>query len=232
MKYVKPITSLYEHIVSLAQNNPESIALIGCDEEGKAEQQINYEQLKEKIGQAGSWLIKLGLKEGDVLGLAMSNSVELLIVSWAAWSLGIITTPLDLKRDTLEQHQYKLEISKAKLLAAGKGIDKESFKVKVVEFEPEESGSVEWKKDISHQALILFTSGTTSKPKGAQLSLENLIANADCIKDWFKITGSDRFLVNLPLHHINSTSFCLATLLAEASIAIPPKYSNSKFCYR
>src|SRR3989338_11105948 len=88
MKYNKRITSLYEHISSL-----EGVALIGCDEEGKTKQHISYKQLKEKIERAGSWLVKLGLKDRDVVGLAMSNSVELLVVSWAAWSLGIITAP-------------------------------------------------------------------------------------------------------------------------------------------
>ena len=36
-------------------------------------------------------------------------------------------------------------------------------------------------------------------------------------------------MVNLPLHHINSTTFCLSSLLAGASIAIPPSYSKSRF---
>ncbi|MEK7114264.1 MAG: fatty acid--CoA ligase family protein, partial [Patescibacteria group bacterium] len=49
------------------------------------------------------------------------------------------------------------------------------------------------------------------------------------IIDWLHIGENDCFLVELPLHHINSTTFCLASLIAGASIAIPPRYSNSHF---
>ncbi|MSR71029.1 hypothetical protein EXS62_03265 [Candidatus Kaiserbacteria bacterium] len=78
-------------------------------------------------------------------------------------------------------------------------------------------------------ALILFTSGTTGHPKGARLTLQNLITNAEGIIEWLRITSEDRFLVQLPLHHINSTTFCLAALIAGASIALPPRYSHSQF---
>ena len=86
-----------------------------------------------------------------------------------------------------------------------------------------------WETGLSHPALVLFTSGTTGHPKGAKLSLLNLIINADGIREWLHITADDIFLVNLPLHHINSTTFCLSTLLAGGTIAVPPNYSNSHF---
>ena len=79
------------------------------------------------------------------------------------------------------------------------------------------------------EALILFTSGTTAKPKGARLTLENLMVNAQGIVEWLRMTHEDRFLVQLPLHHINSTTFCLATLLAGGRIVLPPRYSSSHF---
>lgn len=79
------------------------------------------------------------------------------------------------------------------------------------------------------EALILFTSGTTARPKGARLTLDNLIVNAQAIAQWLHMGPEDRFLVQLPLHHINSTTFCLATLLAGGSIVLPPRYSNSRF---
>ena len=79
------------------------------------------------------------------------------------------------------------------------------------------------------EALILFTSGTTARPKGARLTLDNLLVNARDIAAWLRMGPEDRFLVQLPLHHINSTTFCLATLLAGGSVALPPRYSSSHF---
>ena len=231
------IKSLHEHIVSLAKNSPEKTALISCNEVGKILHEITFAGLSERIESAGNYLAGLSLKSGDRVALAFGNSAELLILSWSAWSMGIATVPLDIKRDTAELHQYKVKLSDAKLLIAQKGILKDSDKtdlqdVKIVEFVDflkNTGAKTAWRPDISHEALILFTSGTTAYPKGAKLSLENLIINAESIREWLRIGPGDRFLVNLPLHHINSTTFCLSVLLAGGSVAIPPTYSNSHF---
>lgn len=78
-------------------------------------------------------------------------------------------------------------------------------------------------------ALILYTSGTTALPKGAILTWSSLLANAQSIADWLKFSPSDRWLVVMPLHHINSTTFALTTLLAGGTIVLVPKYSKSHF---
>src|SRR3990167_6519392 len=70
---------------------------------------------------------------------------------------------------------------------------------------------------LSTEALVLFTSGTTAKPKGVLLTQENLMANADGIADWLDIKSNDRFMILLPLHHINSTTMSLATLLRRVT---------------
>ncbi|MCR4280895.1 MAG: long-chain fatty acid--CoA ligase, partial [Candidatus Kaiserbacteria bacterium] len=237
METTSVIKSLHEHIVSLAKTAPERTALLSCNEEGKVLEEITFAELSEKIESAGNYLAGLSLKSGDRVALAFSNSAELLILSWASWSMGVVTVPLDIKRDTAELHQYKIKLSNAKLLIAQKGLLKDADKnnlqeVKIIEFAgfpKSASTKIEWRPDLSHEALILFTSGTTAQPKGAKLSLENLVINAEGIKSWLRIGPEDRFLVNLPLHHINSTTFCLSALLAGGSIAIPPTYSNSHF---
>jgi len=233
-----PIKNFFGYISSLAQNQPNSIALLEADREGNIQETITCKGLKEKVKYAAFWLMQNGLKDKDVLALAMPSSVDFLILSWACWSIGIITVPLDLKRDTISEHKFKLDVSCSKLIIAKKGIftaenKLQLSKYKLIEINHLDYKSIDrkisWKSDLAYQALILFTSGTTAYPKGAQLSLENLVVNANDIKHWFKITKNDRFLVILPLHHINSTSFCLATLLAGGSIAVVPNYSNSRF---
>lgn len=237
MSTVAPIGNLRDHISFLAKKAPKKIALLSCDSEGKILEKISFNQLSEKIEAAAAYLSSLSLKKGDRVALSFRNSPELLILSWAAWSLGVVTVPMDVKRDTAEQYEYKIKLNKAKLLitqaGALKNIESSYLKdVKIVEFSKFPEGrakKVDWKPDLSHLALILFTSGTTAHPKGAKLSLRNLMVNADSIRQWLHIGEEDRFLVNLPLHHINSTTFCLSVLLAGGSIAIPPSYSNSHF---
>jgi acyl-coenzyme A synthetase/AMP-(fatty) acid ligase len=57
----------------------------------------------------------------------------------------------------------------------------------------------------------------------------NIFLNAQGISDWLKITEGDVFHVVLPLHHINSTTFCVSVLLAGGSLVLSSRYSKSKF---
>ena len=231
------IQSLHEHIAALAKTQPKKAALVGTDEKGNVTERLTYQELSRSIESAAVELKSLGLQKGDRIALAFRNSPALLIWSWAAWATGIVTIPMDTKRDTPELYEYKINLNKAKVLILERGIQTQKLpgvRIKVhTDFEHKSDLSTQvrlvWMQDLSHQALVLFTSGTTGHPKGAVLSLENLIVNADGIRQWLNITDKDIFLVNLPLHHINSTTFCLSALLAGGTIAIPPNYSNSHF---
>lgn len=215
------IKSLHEHFSALAKQRPDKAALIICDEHGTATEQISFQELFKKIEAVAASLQGAGFVNGDRVALSIENSAELLLASWAAWSIGVVTVPLDTKRDTTELSAYKQKTSSTKGL----------FKKEDIRALCAAKGTqvVEWKGSLSHEALILFTSGTTAYPKGVQLTLENLVVNAQSVIEWLRITEDDRFSVQLPLHHINSTTFCLATLLAGGSIVIPPRYSNSLF---
>lgn len=207
--------SLHEKITKRATKDPNGCAFIACAPDGTTTKSLTNAELLREIETAASYLIGLGLRPGDRIALSLSNSPELLILSWAAWSMGIVTVPLDLKRDTDELREYKVRVSGASRTLTG--------------YEKTMGDLPSWMPGIDHDALILFTSGTTAYPKGAVLTLKNLLVNAEAVAKWLHIESQDRFLVCLPLHHINSTTFCLATLIAEGSIAVPPLYSNSHF---
>src|SRR3989344_4781246 len=203
-------------LVALASAEPDRPALLVCDVAGAVAEEISRVTLLTKVEEAAAYLQSKGLRTGDRIALELGNCSDLLILSWAAWSMGIVTVPLDTKRDTAELREFKIRTSEAKHVFGQ-------------EKRPSDAEKVSWMPDLSHEALILFTSGTTAHPKGAQLTLQNLAVNAQGIIDWLHIGEDDRFLVELPLHHINSTTFCLASLIAGASIALPPRYSASRF---
>ena len=54
---------------------------------------------------------------------------------------------------------------------------------------------------LEHPALIMYTSGTTGKPKGAMLSEENIITNVSDISDYFQMDTKDTILIARPLYH-------------------------------
>jgi long-chain acyl-CoA synthetase len=75
-------------------------------------------------------------------------------------------------------------------------------------------------------AIILYTSGTTGKPKGAMLTHKNLFSNAKDVGEYLKMKKEDRVVTALPMFHV----FCLtvslnAPLLSGATMLIVPKFS-------
>lgn len=75
-------------------------------------------------------------------------------------------------------------------------------------------------------ALILYTSGTTGKPKGAMLTHRNLYSNARDVADYLGINVNDRIITVLPMFHV----FCLtvslnAPLMNGGTLVILPKFS-------
>ncbi|MEH7414328.1 fatty acid--CoA ligase family protein [Neobacillus drentensis] len=78
-------------------------------------------------------------------------------------------------------------------------------------------------------AIILYTSGTTGKPKGAMLTHKNLYSNAKDVGDYLKMNQDDRVVTVLPMFHV----FCLtvalnAPLLSGATLLIAPKFSPNE----
>lgn len=75
-------------------------------------------------------------------------------------------------------------------------------------------------------AVVLYTSGTTGKPKGAMLTHKNLYSNARDVAEYLTIDANDRVVAALPMFHV----FCLtvalnAPLVNGGTVLIVPKFS-------
>jgi acyl-CoA synthetase (AMP-forming)/AMP-acid ligase II len=200
---------------------------------------ISYKQLNDWTNRlANLFLFDWKLKAGDKISLAFPNTPEIILINFAAWRAGLVSVPLDVSRDTNERKKYKLQFTNTKVLLANQeysfklpGVKTISFKdwFSFIEALTGDNLKTLPKTNPVADALVLFTSGTTSLPKGARLSLTNLWANAESIVDWLQFTNKDRWQVVLPLHHINSTTFVNTTLSAGATVVLIPQYSKSRF---
>lgn len=94
---------------------------------------------------------------------------------------------------------------------------------------PEASGVADHSSP-NDTALILHTSGTTSRPKMVPLSQRNLCVSAHSIARSFALTPQDRCLNVMPLFHIHGlVGAVLASLAAGASVVCTPGFSSARF---
>ncbi len=84
--------------------------------------------------------------------------------------------------------------------------------------------------ELQEASLLLFTSGTSGRPKGVILSEENLLANAGYVNQAHEISDSDIALCLLPLYHINGLVVTLlAPLVASIAVVMPERFIMAEF---
>lgn len=78
---------------------------------------------------------------------------------------------------------------------------------------------------LSRRALMIYTSGTTSNPKGCVTTHQNITFQADCLVKAWQYTPADHLIHVLPLHHVHGIINGLtATLLAGATVEMHPRF--------
>jgi malonyl-CoA/methylmalonyl-CoA synthetase len=78
-------------------------------------------------------------------------------------------------------------------------------------------------------ALLLYTSGTTGRPKGARLTHENLAAQTRVLREAWGLSPDDRLLHALPLHHLHGLVVSLlATLAAGGAVRMLPRFDAAR----
>ncbi|MFS0575556.1 fatty acid--CoA ligase family protein [Sporosarcina sp. 179-K 3D1 HS] len=80
--------------------------------------------------------------------------------------------------------------------------------------------------DEDETAVILYTSGTTGRPKGAMLTHKNLYSNARDVGDYLGFSENDRIIATLPVFHVFALTVVVnAPLLMGATVLLVPRFS-------
>jgi malonyl-CoA/methylmalonyl-CoA synthetase len=158
-------------------------------------------------------------------------------VQWAIWRAGGIAVPLCLTHP-LPSLQYVLEDTAASIIVVSPAYASllreyaSARKIHFIVLDKEsllENAAALSDIDESRAALILYTSGTTNKPKGVVLTHANLEAQMENLVQAWEWTEDDHTLCALPLHHVHGiVNVVGCSLFAGATCAFIPSFSAEK----
>jgi amino acid adenylation domain-containing protein len=145
-------------------------------------QSLTYQELYEKSNKLAKLLVNNGIKPGDIIGLALDRSPEMVISLLAILKSGAAYVPLDPEypKDRIE---FMLEDSAAKILITSKKYHKH-FTSQAIEILIEDAVDKFDSYTADEPAItingddlayVLYTSGSTGKPKGVQIKHHNLV---------------------------------------------------------
>jgi long-chain acyl-CoA synthetase len=205
---------------------------------------LRYAELDDAASRVVTLLREYGVQPGDRVGLMLPNIPEFAIVFYGILRAGAIAVPMNplLKRREVD---YYLTDSGAKVLfawhevaaeaeAGSKSAGTEHVPVAPGEFRAliaaHEPAADPVSKDGSDTAVILYTSGTTGRPKGAELTHAGLNTNqAVSARTLFRIGPDDVVMGCLPLFHVFGLTCGLNTAIANgATLTLIPRYAPAK----
>ncbi len=208
------------------------------------ERRVTYRQLNHRVNRLAHALGGLGLAKGDRLAILSYNSLEFVEVILAAAKLGLMLVPLNW-RLTASELGFILSDSGARALVfdpeleelAGELIQAASLENLVALGSREVLGARPYEELLRGQSeeeprlddppgldtphIIMYTAGTTGKPKGAVLSQGASFWNALNLQLDLELTAADRDLLVLPMFHIGGIGlFTLPVLYVGGTVVI------------
>jgi acyl-CoA synthetase (AMP-forming)/AMP-acid ligase II len=210
-------------------------------------QELSHGELAPASRRIGALLRAQGLRPGDTVSVVSPNGLQAVRLLLGAMHGGFCVNPVNLLSQP-DQMRYVLAHSDCKLVCVAPEWEQRvrgllpalERAVALIVADPD-ARRLPGEPDAADTtallaptpeapALLMYTSGTTGKPKGVLLTHANLAANAHAISAEHGLTPDDRVLAVLPLYHINAFAVTMLAPLAHGgSLAMPPKFSAARF---
>jgi long-chain acyl-CoA synthetase len=229
--------NLAEILTASAERDPDHVALKLDDVE------VSYRQLDQATARVAGLLADKGFSPGDRVGIMLPNVPYFAICYYGVLRAGGVVVPMNVLLKKREVAFY-LEDPGAELLFAWEGFAEDAeagakqagaqcVLVAPGEFE-NVLGAADPREDVvetqpDETAVILYTSGTTGTPKGAELTHENLTRNCEIARGLFDL-GSDAICLGaLPLFHsFGQTCGLNATISGGGTLTLIPRFDPGK----
>ncbi|MFE4818366.1 long-chain fatty acid--CoA ligase [Streptomyces sp. NPDC056704] len=229
--------NLASHLVSSARTHPDRAALRLDDAV------VSYRALDQGSAHLAGLLDNHGVKPGDRVAIMLPNVPEFALAYFGVLRAGGIVVPMNPLLKSREVAYY-LGDSGARLLFAWHTFADEAragaqqAEAEVVVVSPgafdsllASAPSVEDVADLDEDdtAVILYTSGTTGQPKGAELTHANLSRNCDIAGELVQLTADDVIFGGLPLFHaFGQTCTLNAAVGSGACLTLLPRFDAGK----
>jgi long-chain acyl-CoA synthetase len=178
------------------------------------DEQLSYLELDVASAKVAGMLRAGGLRAGDRVAVMLPNVPQFAMAYYGVLRMGGIVVPMNPLLKAREVEHYVGDSGAAVVLddpAALPGEDEPDFGVA--------------ERDEDDTAVILYTSGTTGKPKGAELTHGNLARNAEVMRELISVEAEDVILGALPLFHSFGQTCGLNTAVATgACLALIPRF--------
>jgi long-chain acyl-CoA synthetase len=232
--------NLNEMLENTVSRNSNRVGLI-CDD-----QKLTFKEFDQIVNKITKGLQKYNIKKGDRVSLLLGTGLEFPLSFFALMKLGAIAVPLN-TRFKGEELSYEINDSGSKILIVDQEywpyIDSIRNELKTVEriffngldvpkgvqsfLELKENKVDKFTKiepNETDDAVIMYTSGTTGKPKGAILYHRSLIATAMHVSDFIAYEPEDRIICVVPLFHITGLA---QIMLSHIFSGIPCVYMRT-----
>ena len=194
---------------------------------------ITYEELEEQSSQYANGFSDLGLQPGDRVSVQVDKSPEVIFIYLACLRSNLIFHPLNTAYKESEL-SFFLDDAKPSVFICQKeiyenisslGLKKEpQYVFTLLPLEGESIQSIKRKGDHEivdcseeHTAALLYSSGTTGKPKGIMLTHGNIGSNALALKEAWNFTQEDCLLHALPIYHVHGLFVALGCVFLSGS---------------
>ena len=174
--------------------------------------------------------------EESRIAFLVSPGFEYVISQWSIWRAGGVAVPLSVHHP-LPELEYALDdtgatqviVDAAHADVLKSAISKRNLRLVTTEDLVEGSHHTLPEIDPSRRAMILYTSGTTSKPKGVVTTHEQISSQIQCLIDAWEWKSDDEILHVLPLHHTHGiVNVLLCALWAGAACRMLPGFDASR----
>lgn len=193
-----------------ASNTPNKIAVIFEDKK------LTYLELDSLSTNLANYLLNIGIKAGDIVGIMLNRSLEMLVCMIGILKIGATYLPID---PTYPKHRIKyiLDNSNSKLILTEPNvqkkfdIDTKMINVKLSNskiYNKENNKELKFEFSNSNLCYIIYTSGSTGNPKGVMLTHKNVVNLINGV--------NKRFNFNKNYNFVSLTTICFDIFVIES----------------